>query len=961
MARRRKSGVMILLLACLYAGVTFSAQQPDSCDILLANHRIHPSEGTSIISKGSKNRVKGALGHADTGEQLPFLVQFCGPIRTAQRLAIEQAGAQIQGYVPHNTYLIRAQTASLAGISRVEGVRWIGEYLPEHKLQHQLMDSVSATRSTSGSLAHKNGPETPQNVVVTVMPASDTPEAICAARAMGGTIGRWSNKGRKGVFAAALTPTQVANLTDLPCVEWIEPDLIPSFDINKATAASKMNVEVMWDDTGLSGTNQIIGHADTGIDLGSMTNMHPDMAGRIEKAFSIGRACRVEHQDSGVIYGVGITGTERWVAVRLDAASARINMSSVEFFLWCNTGGDAGGSISAALFSDSSGTPGSRVSDWATREAGEVLVSCGDWVSFVFTNTAVIHAETDYWLVIDASSVSGVTAYAAYTSKPQYGANTWNEGGIWLSTRRRYYHRILANDGPWDDPYGHGTHTAGSLIGNGSCSTGTYRGVAYEAKLIHQSLIDSNGTLSELPADIGDLFQQAYDAGARIHSDSWSAGISCVSHGTYPTISRQVDEFMWNHPDMLIVFSAGNEARDLESPLGIVDEGSIKPPGTAKNILTVGASENTHGGGGCTYGDVWPGAFPAYPINQDGICDAEAGMAGFSGRGPCNDGRTKPDVVAPGTYVASCRSRNENASYCWGIANNQQYAYGTGTSMACPLAAGAAALVRQYYMDFRNMTNPVPSAALIKATLLNGAVSLTPGQYGTTDTREVPDVPRPNHVEGWGQLNLGESLVPTNSRRMAHFDRDTLATGEFVDYFVDVLQTGRLCVTMAYTDYPAEVASAAQLVNDLDIVLISPNGTEYYPNSSSGPDRTNNVETIELAAENTMTGSYQIRVSGFSVPQGPQPFALVITGGEIVPRASLADLSRSVSNNMLELSWASRVGYDYTLQRRADLKAKWLDVPTYADMPGTGARLSCTNIPLAGPMSFYQVTIEPHD
>jgi len=196
---------------------------------------------------------------------------------------------------------------------------------------------------------------------------------------------------------------------------------------------------------------------------------------------------------------------------------------------------------------------------------------------------------------------------------------------------------------------------------------------------------------------------------------------------------------------------------------------------------------------------------------------------------------------------------------------------------------------------------------------------------------------------------------------MAHFDRDTLATGEFVDYFVDVLQTGRLCVTMAYTDYPAEVASAAQLVNDLDIVLISPNGTEYYPNSSSGPDRTNNVETIELAAENTMTGSYQIRVSGFSVPQGPQPFALVITGGEIVPRASLADLSRSVSNNMLELSWASRVGYDYTLQRRADLKAKWLDVPTYADMPGTGARLSCTNIPLAGPMSFYQVTIEPHD
>jgi len=71
--------------------------------------------------------------------------------------------------------------------------------------------------------------------------------------------------------------------------------------------------------------------------------------------------------------------------------------------------------------------------------------------------------------------------------------------------------------------------------------------------------------------------------------------------------------------------------------------------------------------------------------------------------------------------------------------------------MATPLTAGAAALVREWLTRVRGIANP--SGALMKAVLLNGAVDMSPGQYGTGGTREIPAA-RPNNVAGWGRVNL---------------------------------------------------------------------------------------------------------------------------------------------------------------------------------------------------------------
>ncbi len=387
-----------------------------------------------------------------------------------------------------------------------------------------------------------------------------------------------------------------------------------------------------------------------------------------------------------------------------------------------------------------------------------------------------------------------------------------------------------SGDGPQDEN-GHGTHVAGSVLGNGLGSGSTpeknlfpsscFSGAAPKASLAFQAIGDSNGSLVGIPADLNTLFQEMYNAGARIHTNSWGAPYQ----GAYTSSSEDVDEFVWKQSDMTILFAAGNSGYDFDQN-GVIDIFSMGSPATAKNCITVGASENNRPEIATTYSGF---GYTNSPFNTDSMTNNIAGMSAFSSRGPCWDGRIKPDITAPGTYILSTRSSLAKDASFW--ANyNASYAYMGGTSMATPLTCGMVAIIRQW---LGNNGFSSPSAALIKAVLLNGALEMYPGQYGTGLTKEIPSN-SPNDVEGWGLVNLGNSIAGQTTMIIA--DAQTINQGETHTYKVNANSSVEpLKAKLVWSDYPGSPLSNGGLVNNLDLEIIAPGATTLYPANPRQP------------------------------------------------------------------------------------------------------------------------------
>jgi len=385
------------------------------------------------------------------------------------------------------------------------------------------------------------------------------------------------------------------------------------------------------------------------------------------------------------------------------------------------------------------------------------------------------------------------------------------------------------------DTDGHGTHVAGSVLGNGARSgsdpakdnypSTCFSGMAPMAKLVFQS---KGETPDEKLPPLSKILDQARTAGANLHTNSWGGSMG----SSYSSQSKELDQYIWDHRDFLVLFSAGNTGVDKDAD-GIVDLYSLDEPGTAKNCLTVGASEGNRPKGcghDMPWGQGWPNFFSADPIKSDHVSNRPAGIAGFSSRGPVLDGRYKPDLVAPGTNILSTRS-----SVCtktgWGVYNDY-YLWNGGTSMSTPITAGTAALVREYFNKVVKIASP--SAALLKAALLNGAEDITPGQYGTGNTQEIPNAPVPNNVEGWGRLNLENTVYPKSPATILYYDeKKALQTGESADHHVTVVNVSLpLKINLAWSDYPGSELAQGGLVNDLDLQVISPSSKTYYADNA---------------------------------------------------------------------------------------------------------------------------------
>ncbi len=423
---------------------------------------------------------------------------------------------------------------------------------------------------------------------------------------------------------------------------------------------------------------------------------------------------------------------------------------------------------------------------------------------------------------------------------------------------------------------GHGSHVAGTLLGNDCTGAySQYNGMACNARLIMQD-IGQDGWLDCLlgliypPSSLTSAYQDAYNRGARIHTNSWGG-----SSNEYEAYAEDIDDFMWDNPEFLICFAMGNAGSG---------SGTIGYPATAKNCVSVGATQQA---------------------------STQNNMASFSSRGPTYDGRCKPTVCAPGD------GQNGGPPDIWSADNHASStptcavcgSGWNGTSMSTPAVAGCATLVRQYYVDGYWPTGSanapdgfVPSGALIKATLVAAGERMTgSGISGYPDDNQ-----------GWGRVLLEKAL---------YFTGDALGL-EVLDHASGIsaggtyatqlpLESGQAArFVLVWTD-PAKAPPAnPALVNNLNLRVSDPGGTSYWGNVFSGGQSCpgGNADTknvVEVVHRNSpAAGWWTIEVVGQNVPQGPQPFALVVTG----EFASPMTLSGSLSGGQLVLTWTSRPG-----------------------------------------------------
>ncbi|MED5567968.1 MAG: S8 family serine peptidase, partial [Candidatus Thermoplasmatota archaeon] len=336
---------------------------------------------------------------------------------------------------------------------------------------------------------------------------------------------------------------------------------------------------------------------------------------------------------------------------------------------------------------------------------------------------------------------------------------------------------VIGDGSTADRHSGHGTHVACTVLGDGF--RGGYGGVAQAADLYFQAMENDNTGNFQSPS-LNNLLNTAYNAGARTHTNSW--GSSATSQqGKYNSETEDVDDrasyydrYYNGGEGLTILFAAGNDGPG---------SGTVSPPATAKNVLSVGNHKNRGSG---SPDSVWSG----------------------SSRGPTEDGRIKPDLVAPGAYVRSCRAQEatDTGSATW---RNSYYLEYTGTSMATPNAAGAAVMVREYLQEIAQ--RPSPQGALVKALLVLGAQDI--------GSRDIP-----NQNEGWGRVNLRNSLAPPGGQGIWVDDRSVMSgTGNSKSYSFNVSQSsGLFKAVLTWSDERGSRFSNSQLVNDLDLEITAP-------------------------------------------------------------------------------------------------------------------------------------------
>jgi len=396
--------------------------------------------------------------------------------------------------------------------------------------------------------------------------------------------------------------------------------------------------------------------------------------------------------------------------------------------------------------------------------------------------------------------------------------------------------RLVVADGA--SPNQHSTHVAGTMAGSGVQSLAhggsplQWRGVAPGASIVSYDWDDA----------LAEHEPAAQVHGASISQNSWtyivaSGAGNCEIYGDYDYDAPSYDAVVAGAAGaaMIVDFAAGNERDDEDCGMvGWDNYGNIPPPSTAKNMLTVGAVNS-----------------------NDGT------MTDFSSWGPVDDGRMKPDIVAGGCQTGG--DFGVTSTFLGG-----GYGVYCGTSMSTPTLSGCIALLQEDHVRLRGEMAP-PS--LVRALVLN-----TAADKGPTG---------PDYQNGFGLLDVKAAV---DQLRAGAFAADTLVSAAEEKTIPFYVEPGRLRVqvTLAWTDPPASPGALTALVNDLDLVLVGPDGTLHAPwvlnpalpqsPAARGANHRDVAEQVTVLSP--LQGAWMAKVRATTLPDGPQRFHVAGTTPE---------------------------------------------------------------------------------
>ena len=499
------------------------------------------------------------------------------------------------------------------------------------------------------------------------------------------------------------------------------------------------------------------------------------------------------------------------------------------------------------------------------------------------------------------------------------------------------YNFNYATDGQIDDRRGHGTLVASVAVGLGASDredqSGYMLGLGVDpmARVGASRIFDFRGFVDSR-LSFTSVASSAYAAGARVSNNSWGTGTNSYDAAAqeYDALARDARPGTPGNQEMVFVFSAGNSGAG----------GHISSPGTAKNVITVAASENYRPDGLDSCNLDGQGG-----IGSDGANNA-LDILRYSAGGPTFDGRAKPDITAPGTHVCGAVSRASSFigdGLCPGVPfyqppGQQLYTWSSGTSLAAPHISGAASLIRRFFTTHNLLgDNRPPSPAMTKAFLVNSTSYLTGDNAGGS---------LPSERQGWGLADLARAFDGTPRKLV---DQSVLFTGSGQGYEIEGSLADRsqpLRVALCWTDAPGSLVGAA-IVNDLDLEVTVGGLTVYRGNHFEGAvtvsggeaDHLNNVEAVILPASafpEGVAGNFKItvraaNVAGDGVPGNgnafDQDFALVAAnlGPAVGPPPPPPQKVPVITGVTYVKKRITITGHDFTAAASVEINGKVID------------------------------------